>query len=81
MTGLVTTTHNVIWNAPAYFAVTHRPKSFLFTNFSPDHPLAQNFNLTDGSVTITVPNVPPRNDYLIVCKYSYYVPPSLKKAT
>ncbi|KJA24372.1 hypothetical protein HYPSUDRAFT_200596 [Hypholoma sublateritium FD-334 SS-4] len=30
------------------------------------NPLASGFNLTDGSVQITVPNVPPRDDYLIV---------------
>ena len=35
----------------------------------PEHPLAQNFNLTDGSVKITVPNVPPRDNYFIVCKF------------
>ena len=36
---------------------------------SPEHPLAQNFKLRDGSVDITVPNLPPRTDYLIVCKF------------
>ncbi|KAJ3567739.1 hypothetical protein NP233_g6173 [Leucocoprinus birnbaumii] len=31
-----------------------------------NHPLAQNFKITDGNVSITVPNVPPRDDYIIV---------------
>ncbi|KAF9472236.1 hypothetical protein BDN70DRAFT_818934 [Pholiota conissans] len=35
-------------------------------NLDFDHPLAQNFNLTDGSVKVTVPNVQPGADYLIV---------------
>ncbi|KAF8968973.1 hypothetical protein BDZ97DRAFT_1654445 [Flammula alnicola] len=35
-------------------------------NLDFNNPLAQNFNLTDGSVQVTVPNVQPRNDYLIV---------------
>ncbi|KIK04103.1 hypothetical protein K443DRAFT_676235 [Laccaria amethystina LaAM-08-1] len=30
------------------------------------HPLAQGFNMHDRKVQITVPNVPPRTDYLIV---------------
>ncbi|KIY45186.1 hypothetical protein FISHEDRAFT_5943, partial [Fistulina hepatica ATCC 64428] len=29
-------------------------------------PLAQNFNLTDGSVDITVPDVATRDDYIVV---------------
>ena len=32
-------------------------------------PLAQNFNLTVGSVRITVPNVAPRTDYFVVGKF------------
>ena len=44
-------------------------KSPHWSNFHSDHPLAQNFELTDGNVMITVPNVPPREDYLIVCKF------------
>lgn len=35
-------------------------------NLDLDHPLAQNFKLRAGNVTITVPDVPPRNDYIIV---------------
>ncbi|KIM35887.1 hypothetical protein M413DRAFT_14272 [Hebeloma cylindrosporum] len=35
-------------------------------NLAFEHPLAQNFKLRDGSVKITVPNVPLRTDYLIV---------------
>ncbi|TFK39038.1 hypothetical protein BDQ12DRAFT_604579, partial [Crucibulum laeve] len=31
-----------------------------------NNPLAQNFNLTAGKVQITVPDVPPRDDYIIV---------------
>ncbi|KAF4617677.1 hypothetical protein D9613_005653 [Agrocybe pediades] len=31
-----------------------------------EHPLAKNFKLRDGKVNITVPNVPPKDDYLIV---------------
>ena len=55
------------------FHLTRIGCSFSFAKLSdrvvlPDHPLAANFNLTDGSVNITVPNVPPRDDYLIVCK-------------
>ncbi|PPQ82176.1 hypothetical protein CVT24_012653 [Panaeolus cyanescens] len=35
-------------------------------NLQLDKPLAQGFKLRDGSVTLTVPDVPPRDDYLIV---------------
>jgi len=35
-------------------------------NLDLDHPLAQNFKLRAGNVTIIVPNVPPRDDYIIV---------------
>ncbi|KAF8904108.1 hypothetical protein CPB84DRAFT_1677535 [Gymnopilus junonius] len=35
-------------------------------NLDFDHPLAKGFNITDGSVKVTVPNVTPRDDYLIV---------------
>ncbi|KAF9046766.1 hypothetical protein BJ165DRAFT_1404165 [Panaeolus papilionaceus] len=35
-------------------------------NLDFNHPLAEGFKLRDGSVKLTVPNVPPRNDYLIV---------------
>ncbi|KAF5315420.1 hypothetical protein D9619_007420 [Psilocybe cf. subviscida] len=35
-------------------------------NLDFEHPLASNFNLTDGSVKLTVPDVQPRDDYLIV---------------
>ncbi|KAI0652080.1 hypothetical protein C8Q79DRAFT_1060806 [Trametes meyenii] len=31
-----------------------------------EHPLAQGFNLTQGEVEITVPDVAPSNDYIIV---------------
>ncbi|KDQ62596.1 hypothetical protein JAAARDRAFT_189894 [Jaapia argillacea MUCL 33604] len=31
-----------------------------------DPPLASGFNLTDGKVQITVPNVPPRSTYIVV---------------
>ena len=43
------------------------------TTASPEHPLAQNFNITDGSVKIPVPNVPPRTDYFVVCKFISYL--------
>ncbi|KAG6908312.1 hypothetical protein DXG01_005348 [Tephrocybe rancida] len=35
-------------------------------NLDLDHPLAQNFKLRVGKVEITVPSVPPRDDYIIV---------------
>ncbi|KAF8817203.1 hypothetical protein BYT27DRAFT_7075331 [Phlegmacium glaucopus] len=35
-------------------------------NLNLNQPLAQGFKLRDGNVTITVPDVPPRDDYLIV---------------
>ncbi|KAK0244130.1 hypothetical protein EDD85DRAFT_945452 [Armillaria nabsnona] len=35
-------------------------------NLELDHPLASNFQLTDGQVDITVPDVEPRDDYIIV---------------
>ncbi|KAF9499040.1 hypothetical protein BDN71DRAFT_1442528 [Pleurotus eryngii] len=35
-------------------------------NLMIDSPLAQDFLLKDGQVTITVPNVPPRNNYIVV---------------
>jgi len=35
-------------------------------NLDLDHPLAQNFKIRAGNVTVIVPDVPPRNDYIIV---------------
>jgi len=35
-------------------------------NLDVDHPLARNFSLYDGSVTITVPNVVPGDNYIVV---------------
>ncbi|KAF8158540.1 hypothetical protein B0H34DRAFT_709277 [Crassisporium funariophilum] len=35
-------------------------------NLDFEHPLAKGFKLRDGSVQLTVPDVPPRDDYLIV---------------
>ncbi|XP_006462392.1 hypothetical protein AGABI2DRAFT_193549 [Agaricus bisporus var. bisporus H97] len=35
-------------------------------NLQLDHPLAANFSIRDGQVQITVPDVPPREDYIIV---------------
>ncbi|KAF9453097.1 hypothetical protein P691DRAFT_801954 [Macrolepiota fuliginosa MF-IS2] len=35
-------------------------------NLQLENPLAKGFNIRDGKVTITVPDVPPRNDYIIV---------------
>ncbi|PPQ79853.1 hypothetical protein CVT24_003497 [Panaeolus cyanescens] len=35
-------------------------------NLDFDNPLVQGFNLRDGNVTLTVPDVVPRDDYLIV---------------
>ena len=40
----------------------------ILTRSLTDNPLAQGFNITQGSVNVTVPNVPPRNDYIIVCE-------------
>ena len=34
-----------------------------------DHPLAQNFQLDAGSVTVTVPTVDPKDDYIVVRAY------------
>lgn len=44
-----------------------------------EHPLASNFSILDGVVTVTVPDVEPADDYTIVCEssfpslYQYYV--------
>ncbi|KAF5360951.1 hypothetical protein D9756_004652 [Leucocoprinus leucothites] len=35
-------------------------------NLDLDHPLAENFKITTGNITITVPDVPSRDDYIIV---------------
>jgi len=35
-------------------------------NLDIDHPLAQNFKIRAGNVTVIVPDVPPRNNYIIV---------------
>ena len=35
-----------------------------------DNPLAQNFDITQGSVDVKVPSVGPGNEYIIVCEYS-----------
>ena len=51
-------------------------KSFHWSNFcssSSDHPIIGNFNLTDGNVTFTVPNVTPGDNYVICCKYISYI--------
>jgi hypothetical protein len=37
-----------------------------------DNPLAQGFNILDGRVEVTVPNVPTRDDYAIVREYSLH---------
>jgi hypothetical protein len=31
-----------------------------------DHPLAEGFDIRDGHRTIRVPDVPPRNNYIVV---------------
>ncbi|KNZ82074.1 hypothetical protein J132_08257 [Termitomyces sp. J132] len=31
-----------------------------------DHPLAKDFELSDRRATITVPNVPPKDNYIVV---------------
>lgn len=33
-----------------------------------ENPLAKGFNLTDGQVNVTVPDVESADDYQIVCK-------------
>ncbi|KAN0118575.1 hypothetical protein V8E52_004998 [Russula decolorans] len=35
-------------------------------NLDVDHPLAQNFQLDAGSVTVTVPTVDPKDSYIVV---------------
>ena len=35
-----------------------------------EHPLADDFDITQGHIDVTVPYVDPRNDYIIVRKYS-----------
>jgi len=35
-------------------------------NLDVDHPLAQGFQLTDGSVTVTVPTVDEKDSYIVV---------------
>lgn len=56
-------------NTPAYpFYPPHGPNIILMSGL--DNPLAQGFKLRDGKVTITVPDVPPRESYIIVCKCS-----------
>jgi len=35
-------------------------------NLDVDHPLAQNFQLKAGSVTVTVPTVQPKDSYIVV---------------
>lgn len=47
------------------------PTDRVSASFYSDNPLAKGFLLTDGHVEITVPNVAPRDDYLIVCKFSH----------
>ena len=34
-----------------------------------DHPLATDFLIGDGNVTFTVPDVPMRHDYIVVCAW------------
>lgn len=36
-----------------------------------NEPLASNFSIFDGSVNITVPKVPARGDYQVICKLFY----------
>jgi hypothetical protein len=36
------------------------------------HPLASGFNLDDGKVSFTVPQVKPNNNYIVVREYLYY---------
>src|SRR6266550_3715915 len=45
-------------------------RAFILTRSLIDNPLAQGFNITQGSVNVVVPNVPPRTDYLVVCEYT-----------
>lgn len=36
-----------------------------------DHPLAKDFDIRKGEISITVPHVAPGNSYIVVCE-SYY---------
>jgi hypothetical protein len=38
-----------------------------------DHPLASGFDVRQGSVDVTVPDVPPESDYIIVCESLHVV--------
>ncbi|KAA1469702.1 hypothetical protein DENSPDRAFT_796506 [Dentipellis sp. KUC8613] len=37
-------------------------------NLDTEHPLAQDFDLRDGKVDISVPNVPSKDSYIVVCR-------------
>ncbi|TEB33219.1 hypothetical protein FA13DRAFT_195214 [Coprinellus micaceus] len=72
----VGSTQTVTWDTsdfPPYNQITNKLGRVILgrdtgdsLNLDIDHPLAQGFNITNGKVDIVVPNVPPRNDYLIV---------------
>ncbi|KAK2465759.1 hypothetical protein APHAL10511_002303 [Amanita phalloides] len=72
----VGTTQTVVWNTtglPPYNRITNQVGKVILghlggggLNLMLKNPLAQGFNITQGSVNIIVPNVPPRTDYLIV---------------
>lgn len=37
-----------------------------------EHPLADGFDITLGKITVTVPQVATRRDYIVVCKYGAF---------
>ncbi|KAF8636232.1 hypothetical protein AX17_003718 [Amanita inopinata Kibby_2008] len=73
---IVGSMQTVTWdtsNLPPYNQITNRVGKIVLghlggggENLMLDHPLAQNFNITQGSIGVLVPTVPPRNDYIIV---------------
>ncbi|KAF8332969.1 hypothetical protein F5887DRAFT_564429 [Amanita rubescens] len=73
----VGSTQTVVWDTsglPPYANITNRVGEVLLghlgggggLNLMLNNPLAQGFNITQGSVNVVVPNVPPRTDYLVV---------------
>ncbi|KAF8735198.1 hypothetical protein AX14_002553 [Amanita brunnescens Koide BX004] len=72
----VGTTQTVVWdtsNLPPFNQITNQIGEVLLghlggggLNLNLSGPLVQGFNISQGSVNLVVPNVPPRTDYLVV---------------
>jgi hypothetical protein len=52
-------------------------RSTLTIHIPLDNPLATGFSLADASVQITVPSVPERDDYIVVCKLFISLSPEI----